>query len=69
MDQAEIPKTVSVTPIGHFKFQFVPFSLKNAAQKFQQFMDILFRSCSFVFIYFEDILIFSKNWQEHLQHL
>jgi hypothetical protein len=69
MDPADIPKTAIITPFGLFEFCFMPFSLKNAAQTFQRLMDSLFRDCPFVFIYLDDILIFSKDKAEHFQHL
>ncbi len=69
MDPQDVPKTAIITPFGLFEFKFMPFGLKNAAQTFQRLMDTIFRSCPFVFICLDDILIFSKNWQEHLQHL
>jgi hypothetical protein len=47
----------------------MPFGLKNAAQTFQRLMGTIFRHCSSVFIYLEDILNFSKTKLEHFQHL
>jgi len=39
VEQSDIPKTAITTPIGLFKFQRMPFGLRNAAQTFQSFMD------------------------------
>ena len=47
----------------------MPFGLKNAAQTFQRLMDSLLRHFPFVFVYLDDLLIFSKNREEHLAHL
>jgi hypothetical protein len=47
----------------------MPFGLKNATQTFQRIMDSLFCIFNFVFIYLDDILIFSKDNEEHLPHL
>ena len=47
----------------------MPFGLSNAAQTFQRLMDSLFRDFPFVFIYLDDMLIFSRSRSEHLCHL
>ena len=69
MDEADIPKTAIITPFGLFEFLFMPFGLANAAQTFKRLMDSLFRSFPFVFVYLDDLLIFSKSRSEHLVHL
>ena len=43
--------------------------LSGAAQTFQRFMDEIFRDVSFVFVYIDDKLIFSKSVEEHYLHL
>ncbi|GFQ90529.1 retrovirus-related Pol polyprotein from transposon 17.6 [Trichonephila clavata] len=45
------------------------FGLKNAAQSFQRFLDSLFRDLPFCFVYIDDILIASRNLDEHISHL
>ena len=47
----------------------MPFGLKNAAQAFQRLMDTVCRGPSFVFVYLDDILIFSRSQEEHRAHL
>jgi hypothetical protein len=47
----------------------MPFGLSNAAQNFQRLMDLLFRDFPFIFIYLDDMLIFSRSRSEHLSHL
>jgi RNase H-like domain found in reverse transcriptase/Reverse transcriptase (RNA-dependent DNA polymerase)/Integrase zinc binding domain/Integrase core domain len=69
MEKEDIPKTAIITPFGLYEFLFMPFGLANAAQTFQRLMDSLFRSFPFMFIYLDDILIFSKSRSEHLTHL
>ncbi|XP_064464405.1 uncharacterized protein LOC135375676 [Ornithodoros turicata] len=39
-DPASIPKTAIITPFGLFEFTRMPFSLRNAAQTFQRFIDL-----------------------------
>jgi hypothetical protein len=47
------------------------FSLTNALATFMQMMDDILRpfTKSFVVVYLDDILIFSKTWEEHLDHI
>ncbi|KAL3505234.1 hypothetical protein ACH5RR_035075 [Cinchona calisaya] len=48
----------------------MPFGLKNAPSIFQRKMDKIFLEYSqFVLVYIDDILVFSKNEQEHVGHL
>jgi Reverse transcriptase (RNA-dependent DNA polymerase) len=69
MNEGDIPKTAIITPFGLYEFIFMPFGLKNAAQTFQRLMDSLFRTIPFIFIYLDDILIFSPSCSQHLSHL
>jgi hypothetical protein len=68
MEKGDIPKTAIITPFGLFEFNFMPFGLKNAAQTFQRLMNTLFRSFPFLFIYLDDLLIFSPTREQHLLH-
>ena len=47
----------------------MPFGLMNAGATFQRAMDIAFVGDKFVVIYLNDITIFSKSDEEHLDHL
>jgi hypothetical protein len=47
----------------------MPFGLKNAAQTFQRLMDQILRGLPYVFVYLDDILIASRDLEEHQQHL
>ena len=47
----------------------MPFGLTNTPATFQRLMDKLFDGWSFVFIYLDDILIASRNFEEHTSHV
>ena len=54
---------------GHYEWNVMPFGLKNTPQIFQRKMDNIFRNDEFIVTYIDDILIFSKNLREHIEHL
>ena len=49
----------------------MPFGLKNALASFMRMMDDILRpfTNNFVVVYLDDILIYSKTWVKHLQHI
>ncbi|BHF72759.1 hypothetical protein SprV_0401583000 [Sparganum proliferum] len=65
----DIPKTAVTTPFGHFEFIRMPFGLRNAAQTFQRFIDHVLRGLPFVYAYIDDLLVASRNEEEHKEHL
>lgn len=65
----DISKTAIITPFGLFEFPRMTFGLCNAAQTFQRFMHNVFRGLDFVYPYIDDLLIASKNVEEHLKHM
>jgi cleavage and polyadenylation specificity factor subunit 1 len=69
MHPADIRKTAICTPFGLFEFRRMPFGLRNAGNTFQRMMDGILAGLSFVFCYLDDIIIASKDEQEHLEHL
>jgi hypothetical protein len=52
-----------------FEYLFKPFSLHNAAQTFQSFMDRLFKHLPFVFTYLDDHIIAICTVEEHYDQL
>ncbi|CAH8500953.1 unnamed protein product [Schistosoma haematobium] len=65
----DVPKTAITTPFGLYEFVRMPFGLRNAAQSFQRFIDQVVRGLPFVYAYIDDLLIASKDENEHLTHL
>ena len=67
----DIPKTAINTPLGHFEFKVMGFGLCNAPATFQAMMNLVLRPHlrKFVVVFLDDILIFSKTWDEHLDHI
>ena len=69
MAEADVPKTAIITPFGLYEFLRMPFGLKNSAQAFQRLMDSIFGNVPFVFVYLDDVLVASRNRQEHFEQL
>lgn len=69
VEPADVPKTAVTTPFGLFEFLRMPFGLRNAAQTFQRFIDTVLRGLPFCFAYIDDLLVFSQDETQHVQHL
>lgn len=64
-------KTAFKTPLGHFECLVMPFGLTNAPTVFQALINDVLRDFLnvFVFVYLDDILIYSQNLEQHKVHV
>jgi len=79
---SDIPKTAFRTPTGLYQWRVLPFGLSNSPAVFQRTMSSFFQKAftypdgtsvtalgSFIQVYMDDLLIYSKTAADHLLHL
>jgi hypothetical protein len=71
INPTDVEKTGFRTPFGQYNFKVLAFGLTNAPATFQSVMNRIFSRFigKFVLVYLDDILIYSKTKEEHLEHL
>ena len=71
MKESDKEKTAFRTPFGLFHFKVMPFGLCNAPATFQRLMELILKGLNWTscLVYLDDIIIFSKSIDEHLQRL
>jgi len=71
VDPADTFKTAFQTHNGHYEYKVMPYGVTGGPATFQHVMNTvlapLLRKCVVVFI--DDILIYSKTWEDHIQHI
>jgi len=69
--EKDIEKTTFKCHFGNFQFLVMPLRLTNAPATFQSFMNHIFidQLQTYLLVFFNDILIYNKTWEENLKHL
>ena len=67
----DIPKTAFRCHYVQFEFLVMPFGLTNAPTTFRSCTDHIFcgKLRKFVLVLFDDIIMYRRTWEEHLQHI
>jgi hypothetical protein len=69
--EQDIQKTTFPCHYEHYEFMVMPFGLTKDLATFQSCMNHVFNKQlrKFLLVFFDDILIYSRTWEEHLRHL
>src|SRR4051812_3683935 len=67
----DIQKNAFRTSYGHYEYYVMPFGVTNAPGVFMEYMNRIFHEYidKFVVVFIDDILIYSKSEDDHVEHL
>jgi len=71
IDERDRDKTAFVTRKGQWRFKVLSFGLANAPSQFARIMELVMSGLTYdvCLVYLDDILIFSKTFDEHIERL
>nr|KYP62316.1 polyprotein [Cajanus cajan] len=70
IQEEERYKTAFTVPFGQYKWNVMPFGLKNAPSELQKIMNDIFNPyTSFAIVYIDNVLIFSQSIDQHFKHV
>src|SRR6266496_6110910 len=71
MDPKDKPKMAFTCHLGLYEFNVMLFGLKNTPLTFQRLINKVLREYidEFIIVYIDDLLIYSKTFEEHLEHI
>ena len=70
MRESDIHKIVLYSARGLLEWVYMPFGLKTASATFQRTMDIILKPhADYAGAYIDDVIIYSGEWTDHLNHL
>ena len=63
--------TAFITPLGLYKWKRLPMGLASAQEAFQNLMELIFAGLSYevALVYLNDVIVFRRNFEEHLKRL
>ena len=69
--EQDVPKTAFRTRYGHYEFRVMHFGLTNALAAFMALINRVFQPYldKFVIVFIDDILVYSRTKDEHVEHL